>query len=90
MIEALVTIADDPQNALIPADATVQLTGSQGQVDCEVFLRVITSGGGGADRIGLHVRADVEWSVVEGANTLVWYGSEVIETPVLSVARLSS
>lgn len=88
MIEAIVAIARNAQTALIPESATVVLNGSQGQADCKVFLRVDPDGVGPAGRTYLHLRTQAPWYALEGANTLQWFGSELVETPVLSVERL--
>lgn len=89
MIEAIVTIADNPQTAAIPEDATVQLNGSQGQADCKVFSRVVSSGVGPAGRIYLHVRSQAPWYTLEGVTTLQWFGQQIVKTQVLHVERLS-
>lgn len=89
MIEAIVTIADNPQTAAIPEGATVQLNGSQGQADCKVFLRVVSSGVGPAGRIYLHVRSQTApWYTLEGVTTLQWFGQQIVKTAVLGVERL--
>lgn len=81
-------IADNAQTVLIPDGATVQLNGSNGQADCEVFLRVVSTGVGPAGRIYLHVRSQAPWYTLEGVDTLQWFGAQVVQTPVLSVERL--
>lgn len=88
MIEAIVAIARNDQTALIPENATVVLNGSQGQADCEVFLRVDPDGIGPAGRTYLHLRTQAPWYTLEGVHTLQWFGSELVETTVLSVERL--
>ena len=88
MIEAIVAITDDAQTALIPEGATVQLNGTQGQADCQVFLRVVSGGVGASGRIYLHVRSQAPWYTLEGVETLQWFGAQVVKTPVLGVERL--
>jgi hypothetical protein len=89
MIEAIVVIARDAQTELIPEHATVVLNGSQGQADCQVFLRVDPDGVGPANRTYLHLRTQAPWYTLEGVNTLQWFGQpQVVETPVLNVERL--
>lgn len=88
MIEAIVAIADNAQTTLIPEDAIVQLNGPQGQADCQVFLRVISSGVGPTGRIYLHLRSQAPWYALEDVDTLQWFGPQLVKTPVLSVERL--
>lgn len=88
MIEVLVAIARDAQTALIPENAVVMLTGTNGQADGKVFLRVDPDGVGPAGRTYLHLRTRAHWFTLEGVNTLQWFGAGVVETPVLSVERL--
>ncbi|MDH5824680.1 hypothetical protein QFW77_17045 [Luteimonas sp. RD2P54] len=81
-------IARNEETALIPEGASVVLSGGGGQADCKVFLRVDPEHVGPAGRTYLHLRTQAPWYAMEEVETLQWFGSRLVQTPVLSVERL--